>query len=293
MGSGVPISGRTRLAGLVGWPVSASRSPLIHNEWLRRAGIDGAYVPLPVQPGRLRVALDGLRAAGFAGVNVTLPHKEAAFRLADTLTEAASACGSVNTLLFGADGAMHGDSTDGHGFLASLRAERVDPAAGPALVLGAGGAARAIVAALLGQGVPVTLANRTRARAEALAETLAAAPGGEIRVREWSERATCLRDQALVVNTTSIGMSGDLGTPCPLDDAAPGLVVADIVYVPRITPLLAHAAARRLRTVEGLGMLLHQAAIGFERWFGAAPVIDAALVALVRDDLQRAAASSP
>lgn len=281
-----PIGGRTRLAGLVGWPVSASRSPLIHNEWLRRAGIDGAYVPLPVQPGRLRTALEGLLAAGFVGVNVTLPHKEEAFRIADTLTDAARACGSVNTLVFGADGRMQGDSTDGHGFLASLRAQGVDPAAGPALVLGAGGAARAIVASLLRLGVPVTLTNRTRDRAEALARELGAPA---IRVLDWPDRAASLAGQALLVNTTSIGMSGDLATPCPLDQAAPGLVVADIVYVPRVTPLLAHARSRRLRTVEGLGMLLHQAGIGFERWFGVRPLVDDALTALVRADLDRGA----
>lgn len=284
--SGQPITGRTRLAGVIGWPVAHSRSPCLHNEWLRRNGLDGAYVPLPVPPGRLEAAVHGLQAAGFAGVNVTIPHKEAACRLSHELTPAARRCGAVNTLRFGPDGRLHGDSTDGQGFLDSLRADGVDPAAGPALVLGAGGAARAIVAALQELGVAVRLANRTRARAEALAQDLSV-PGQPVEVIDWDAREAALPDQALLVNTSPIGMAASPGSPCRLDAAPPGLVVADIVYVPRVTPLLAEARARGLRTVEGLGMLIYQARIGFTAFFGQSPAVDEALLAHVRADLDR------
>lgn len=286
--SGRPITGRTRLAGVIGWPVAHSRSPCLHNEWLRRSNLDGAYVPLPVAPGRLEAAVHGLQAAGFAGVNVTIPHKEAACRMSDVLTPAARRCGAVNTLRFDPDGRLHGDSTDGQGFLDSLRADGIDPAAGPALVLGAGGAARAIVSALQELGVPVRLANRTRARAEALAQDLAA-PGHPLEVIDWDAREAALADQALLVNTSPIGMAAHPGSPCRLDGAPPGLVVADIVYVPRVTPLLAEARARGLRTVEGLGMLIHQARIGFAAFFGLFPAVDEALLAHVRADLEQPA----
>ncbi len=280
------IGGRTRLAGVIGWPVGHSRSPLLHNEWLRRAGIDGAYLPLPVPPGQLDAALRGLRATGFAGVNVTLPHKEEAFRLADLCTAAATRCGSANTLSFLPDGRLQADSTDGAGFLDSLRADGVDPAAGPALVLGAGGAARAVAAALQALGVAVQVANRSRSRAEALADALAG-PANSVRVLDWERREAALPDVALLVNASPIGMAHVPGSPCALHQAPAGLVVADIVYLPRVTPLLADARQRGLRTVEGLGMLLHQGRPGFAAWFEAKPVVDAALLALVRADLDR------
>ncbi len=276
------IGGGTRLAGIVGWPVSHSRSPLLHNHWLRRHGIDGAYVPLPVAPGRLETALRGLQAAGFAGVNVTLPHKEEAFRLAGAPSPAARRCQALNTLVFDADGRLRGDNTDGRGFVDGLRAAGIDPQAGPALVLGAGGAARAVAAALQDGGVAVHLANRTAARAQSLAADLnrtapAAAP--PIRVCDWDARTDALGrqallPQALLVNTTAIGMAAQPGTPCGLERAGAGLVVCDIVYAPRRTALLAEAEALGLRTVDGVGMLLHQARIGFAAWFGTLPAID-------------------
>ncbi len=271
------LSARARLAGVIGWPVSHSRSPLLHNRWLERYGIDGAYVPLPVRPGMLAAAVQGLRAAGFAGVNVTLPHKPEAATLCDELTPSARLTGAVNTLVFGET--IVGHNTDGAGFVAHLRASGVDPAAGPALLLGAGGAARAIAAALLAEGVPVTVSNRNPERAAALA---AALPG--LRTLPWEQRGampgsalpdSALRDSALLVNTTSLGMAGQPPLPMRLDRARPGLVVADIVYVPLETPLLATARARGLRTVDGLGMLLHQAGAGFAAWFGQAPEVDA------------------
>lgn len=277
------LTGRTRLAGVVGWPVSHSRSPRLHNEWLRRYGIDGAYLPLPVAPGQLGIALRGLQAAGFAGVNVTIPHKQEAFALSDVLSPAARRCGAVNTLVFAPDGLLHGDNSDGQGFLDSLRAAGVDPAAGPALLLGAGGAARAIAASLQAEGVVVHLANRTRDRADALAASLRDGRN-PVRVLDWASRDTVLGEQSLLVNTTSLGM-GDAALPCSLDHAAPGLVVTDIVYAPRVTPLLALARERGLVTVEGLGMLLHQARVGFAAWFRVDPAVDASLFDFVSADL--------
>jgi len=273
------LTGRTRLAGVIGWPVSHSRSPRLHNHWLAQQRIDGVYVPLPVAPADLAAAVRGLRAAGFAGVNVTLPHKEAVLALCDQVLPAGQRAGAVNTLVFGPDG-VTGTNTDGIGFVANLRAHAVDPAAGPALLLGAGGAARAIAAALLDLGVPVTVANRSPDRAAALASAL---PG--LRVLPWTDRAAALPDQALVVNTTLLGMTGQGALELPLEHAPPGLAVADIVYAPMVTPLLADAGARGLRTVGGLGMLLHQAVAGFASWFGVAPVVDQATFDLIAADL--------
>ena len=266
------LTARARLAGVLGWPVAHSRSPLLHNHWLSQHEIDGAYVPLPVRPEALETAIAGLRAAGFAGANVTIPHKEAVARLCDTLTPAARRAGAVNTLVFG-DGGILGDNTDGSGFLANLRDHGVSP--GPTLLLGAGGAARPIAAALLDAGAPVVVMNRTRARAEALAQAL---PG--LVVAEW-EDWSALANQALLVNTTSLGMAGHPPLSIDLSRAAAGLVVADIVYVPLETPLLTMARAHGLRTVGGLGMLLHQARPGFAAWFGVEPVVDQALHDLV------------
>ena len=266
------LSAKARLAGVIGWPIAHSRSPLLHNHWLARYAIDGAYVPLPVHPDQLSAALYGLRAAGFRGVNVTVPHKVAAVALCDSLSGAARAVGAVNTLVF-SDAGIAGDNTDGAGFMAALAEAGVVP--GPALLLGAGGAARAIAAALLAAGVPVTVANRTPARANAL---VAALPG--LRVIEWSDRSA-LEGFALLVNTTSLGMAGQPALEISLDAAPPDLAVCDIVYAPLETPLLAAARARGLVAVGGLGMLLHQAVPGFAAWFGATPVVDAALYDLI------------
>lgn len=276
------ITGHTRLAGLVGWPVSHSRSPRLHGHWLRQHGIDGAYVPLPVAPGQLATAIAGLAAAGFAGVNVTLPYKEEVLALCRTVEHAGQRAGAVNTLVFGPDG-VTGTNTDGEGFLHNLLHHGVDPGAGPALLLGAGGAARAIAAALMDAGATVVVSNRTAARAEALA---AALPG--LQVLPWEQRADALGGCALLVNTTSQGMTGQDPLDMPLDRAAPGLAVSDIVYAPLVTPLLADAAARGLRTVGGLGMLLHQAVPGFHRWFGVRPAVDDALHDLVSGAAPRA-----
>jgi shikimate dehydrogenase len=268
------ITGRARLAGVIGWPVGHSRSPLLHNFWLRRHCIDGAYVPLAVRPADFAVAVMGLRAAGFAGANVTIPHKEAAFALCDTLDESARRAGAVNTVVF-SEGGVHGSNTDGHGFVANLRAHGV-PLCGAALVLGGGGAARAIGAALLEAGLDVAIANRTAARAAALAASL---PG--LRLVPWDMREQAVADCDLLVNTTSLGMQGHEALPMDLRRAHAGLSVADIVYVPAETALLAAARARGLKTVPGLGMLLHQAVPGFAAWFGIVPAVDDEVVAAV------------
>ncbi len=263
----------------MGWPVSHSRSPRLHGYWLERHRIDGAYVPLAVAPADLTVAVRGLRAAGFAGLNVTVPHKEAVLALCDQVLPAGQRAGAVNTLVFGPDG-ITGTNTDGAGFVANLRAHGVEPKAGPALLLGAGGAARAIAAALLDLGTPVVVANRSADRAAALA---AALPG--LGVLPWADRAAALGDQALLVNTTVLGMTGQGALELSLDRAMPGLVVADIVYAPLVTPLLAEATARGLVAVGGLGMLLHQAVAGFASWFGVTPVVDQATFDLIVADL--------
>lgn len=279
------IRGTTRLAGVIGWPVAHSRSPRLHNHWLALHGVDGAYVPLPVEPGRLADAVRGLRAAGFRGCNVTLPHKEEAYRLCDTVDDAAQASGACNTLVFGDDG-VRGSATDGPGFVASLAEAGVDPAAGAALLLGAGGAARCIAHALVAAGAPqVVVANRDPARAA----SLAAMPG--VTAIRWEARAERVADVALLVNATSAGMDGKPPLDIALDRAQPSLAVADIVYTPRQTALLSEASRRGLRTVEGLGMLLHQARPGFAAWFGLWPAADAAArAALLGQDRDEACA---
>lgn len=273
------LSGNARLAGIIGWPVSHSRSPRLHGFWLERHGIDGAYVPLAIRPEDFAAAVRGLMLAGFAGANVTIPNKIAAFDVCDTVDETAKRAGAVNTMVF-KDGKISGTNTDGWGFVANLRAQGVTPTAGPAVLLGAGGSARAIAAALLDLNVPVTIANRTRARAEALAKDL---PG--IRIIEWERRSDALPDHALLVNTTSLGMHNENPVEIDLSRAAANMAVADIVYVPLETPLLADARARGLRTAEGLGMLLYQAIPGFKAWFGVEPTVDDDLRRFVAADL--------
>jgi shikimate dehydrogenase len=268
------------LAGVIGWPVGHSRSPRLHGHWLRRHGIAGHYVPMAVAPADLAAAFAALPKLGFRGVNVTIPHKEQALALADAASDAARRIGAANTITFLPDRTVHADNTDHYGFLANLRQAipMWSPSAGPALVLGAGGAARAVVSALLAEGAPeVRLANRTRGRAE----TLAAQLGPGIAVIDWREAAAAAAGAATIVNATSLGMTGGPALELPLDAAPPHAVVADLVYDPFETPLLAAARARGLTGVDGLGMLLHQAVPGFQRWFGVRPEVDAELRAAV------------
>jgi shikimate dehydrogenase len=232
-------------------------------------------VPLAVAPENFAEVVRGLAKAGFAGANVTIPHKEAAFAACDVVEDFARRAGAVNTLVFSANG-IEGRNTDGYGFVANLRAHGGNPAAGPALILGAGGAARAIAAALQDAGAAVTICNRSPERAAALAAALPPA-----QVLPWADRAAALGEFSLLVNTTSLGMVHNPALEMSLAKAGPGLAVADIVYAPLVTPLLADAAARGLKPVEGLGMLLHQAVPGFAAWFGVTPVVDEELYRIV------------
>lgn len=276
------MDGRTRLAGVIGWPVEHSRSPMLHNHWCRVHQVNGAYVPLPVEPGQLETALKGLVAAGFRGVNVTIPHKEEAFRLCDELTETARRAGAANTLCF-VEGRIIGDCTDGTGFCDNLLAHGV-VLEGRALILGAGGAARAVAAALQDRGCEVFISNRTVARADALVQALGAGT-----VLDWAEWPGRLGDMSLLVNATSLGMGGrgDMDWPALLQAGKAGLSVADIVYTPRQTPLLKAAQERGFHTVDGLGMLICQARAGFQAWFGVLPEADEASFDLLAQDLAR------
>lgn len=234
-------------------------------------------MPLAVAPENFAAVVRSLAQAGFAGANVTIPHKEAAFAACDVVEDFARRAGAVNTLVFSGKG-IEGRNTDGYGFIANLRAHGVNPAAGPVLLLGAGGAARAIATALQDAGAQVTICNRSPERAQALAAALPPA-----RLLPWAQREAALGDFALLVNTTALGMLHNPPLEMSLERAAPELAVADIVYAPLETPLLAAAAARGLKPVEGLGMLLHQAVPGFAAWFGITPAVD--------DELYRIAAS--
>lgn len=266
------ISGKAKLAGVMGWPVGHSRSPRLHGFWLEQYGVDGAYVPLAVPPERAAEAIRALPALGFRGCNVTVPHKEVAAATVDRLDASARRAGAVNTIVVLDDGTLEGRNTDGFGFLENLKtgAPGWTAGAGPAVVLGAGGAARAIVAALIDDGAPeVRLVNRTRERAEALASDI----GDGVRVSDWVSRETSLAEAALVVNTTTQGMHGQPPLDLDLTQLAGGAVVTDIVYTPLMTPLLDAAQARGNRVVDGIGMLLHQARPGFAAWFGVEPQV--------------------
>jgi shikimate dehydrogenase len=271
MKSAIPThSGKTRLAGVIGWPVSHSRSPRLHGYWLNAHGIDGAYLPLPVRPEQAHAAIRGLPALGFAGANVTLPHKEAALAAVDRATPQARRIGAVNTIVVAADGSLDGSNSDAFGFLENLRQSVPgwQPSQGPAVLLGAGGSARAIAAALVDAGVPeLRLVNRTIARAEQLAADI----GGPIKPCSWAQSATALKDATLLANSTTLGMKGQPPLDIDLGPLPSSAIVCDIVYVPLETPLLSAARARNLKTVDGLGMLLHQARPGFAAWFGVEP----------------------
>ena len=264
------ITGKTRLAGIMGWPVAHSRSPALHNFWLDEHGVDGAYVPLPVKPEQLAPALRALPVLGFRGCNLTLPHKQMALSVVDRVEPLARRVGAMNTVVVAEDGTLEGRNTDVYGFRENLREGASDwhAAAGPAVVLGAGGAGRAVVAALIEAGVPeIRLVNRTLARAEILAHDLAA-PRTTITIHPWQRRDAVQQDAGLLVNATSLGMTGEEALDIDLAGLPPAAVVVDIVYVPLETRLLAAARRRGHRVVDGLGMLLHQGRPAFTAWFG-------------------------
>lgn len=266
---------RIPLAGVIGHPIAHSRSPALHVYWLRRYGLKGHYIPIDIAPSDLAELIRTLPRLGFVGLNVTIPHKESILHIADIVTDRAALIGAANTLIFRKDGKIHADNTDGSGFIANLRqnAPHWAPTSGPAVVFGAGGAARAVVAALIEVGVPeVRLMNRTRPRADAVRADF----GAKIRVHDWVQAGHLIEDAATVVNTTSLGMTGKPDFSTPLDRLNPDALVTDLVYTPLKTRFLTEAEARGATVVDGLGMLLHQAAPGFERWFGHRPEVDEA-----------------
>lgn len=264
---------RIPLAGVIGNPIAHSKSPHLHGFWLKRYGLSGHYVPLHVEHNDLEQVLRSLPKMGFVGCNVTVPHKEKALVLADVVTDRAALIGAANTLTFRADGKIHADNTDGYGFIENLKqgAPGWDASAAPVAVLGAGGAARGVVAALLDAGVPeILIANRTRNRAEKLYDDF----GKRLRVVDWVQAGNMIEEAGALVNTTSLGMVGQAELRVPLDALRPDMVVTDLVYAPLETRLLKEARAVGCTVVDGLGMLLHQGVPGFERWFGQRPEVD-------------------
>jgi shikimate dehydrogenase len=286
----MPFSGAVRLAGVMGWPVRHSLSPRLHMHWFERCGVDGAYVPLAVAPGDVGLAFEALPRLGFLGWNVTIPHKEEAFRRVDRHDPAASRMQAVNTVLVQADGSLLGCNTDGLGFMANLRAQAPSwrPEAGPAVILGTGGAARAVAVALLEAGVPgLRLANRTAEKAQALARSLRELASVPVETVPWAERSEALRGAGLCVNGTSLGMEGHPPLEIALALLPRTAPVADLVYVPLETPLLLAAKQLGHPVVDGLGMLIRQAVPGFMHWGGVAPEVDAATYRLLQSLLAR------
>ncbi|WP_405108496.1 shikimate dehydrogenase [Phaeobacter sp. BS52] len=266
---------RIPLAGVIGSPVAHSRSPLVHGHWLQTYGIAGHYVPLHVEPGQLEEVVRSLPKMGFVGANITIPHKEQIMEIADQVTDRATLIGAANTLIFRPDGSILADNTDGYGFITNLHqaAPDWDPATGPAVVFGVGGASRAVIASLLEAGVPeILLSNRTRERADQFRSEF----GSRIQVVDWVQVGNVIEQAALLVNTTSLGMVGKPRLRVPLDGLRSSTVVTDLVYTPLKTDMLQWAEDIGCTTVDGLGMLLHQAVPGFERWFGKRPEVDAA-----------------
>jgi shikimate dehydrogenase len=264
------------IAGLLGWPVAHSRSPVIHNHWLAHYGIPGRYVLFGVPPEKLEAAVRGIAVLGLRGCNVTTPHKQAIFPLLDRVDDLARTIGAVNTVVVEPDGALSGFNNDGNGFIQSLRDAdpKWRPDSGPILVLGAGGAARAVVASLAAQGAKeIRLANRTQDKAE----EIAAAVGPVVKVLPWQERAGALDGVSLLANATSLGAAGKPPLDISLSGLPKGALVGDLIYVPPETPLLAAGRARGNTTVNGLGLLLNQARPAFNAWFGVMPEITPAL----------------
>lgn len=266
---------RIPLAAVIGSPIAHSRSPRLFRHWLRKYGMPGHYIPMEVPAERLEETLRLLPDLGFVGLNVTIPYKEKVMEIADLVSDRATLIGAANTLIFRKDGRIHADNTDGYGFVENLRQSAPDwqPEAGPATVFGAGGAARAVVASLLDVGVPeIRLTNRTRPRAEKLRDDF----GNKVQVHDWVQAGNIIEGCATVVNTTSLGMTGKPELRVPLDAVTQDMLVTDLVYTPLETRLLREAKEQGAQTVDGLGMLLHQAVPGFERWFGTRPEVDEA-----------------
>ena len=258
------------VAAVLGHPINHSKSPKLHNYWLSLFNIDGYYIPLDIDPRNFENSIRALSSLGFVGANVTIPYKEKVLKIADKISDRAAIIGAANTLTFLQDGRIYADNTDGYGFLQNIKCTYNDWTAGEgtSVVFGAGGASRAILGALIEDGAnEVILANRTRSRADQLRSDF----GAKIKVVDWMKVQNYLSDASTVINATSLGMDGKAELPIPLQGLKKNTLVTDIVYTPLNTPLLENAAKRGCRTVDGLGMLIHQAIPGFERWFGMKP----------------------
>jgi shikimate dehydrogenase len=276
----MPHSDRFLLAGVMGDPVMHSRSPELHGYWLKTYGLAGSYLPLAIKPDGLRAALRALPALGFAGCNLTIPHKEAALAIVDSVDPVARRIGAMNCVVVKPDGTLVGYNHDAFGYIESIREAqpgwRAD--AGPIVMIGAGGSARALLVGLIDNGArDIRLVNRTAARAEGLAREL----GGPIKPVAWADRHTALAGAAMLINTTSQGMSGQPPLDLALDALPASALVSDIIYIPRQTPLLAAARKRGNPTVNGLGMLLHQGRPAFHQWTGIMPEVTTELRALI------------
>jgi shikimate dehydrogenase len=271
---------RFLMAGVMGWPVMHSRSPKIHNYWFARHGLAGTYMPLAIKADGLKAALRALAPLGFAGCNLTIPHKEAAFAIVDRVDPLARRIGAVNCVVVAPDGTLDGRNNDGFGYIQSILEAQPDwrADAGPIVVIGAGGGARAVLVSLADKGArEIRLINRTAERAAALAQEF----GSPIRALPWSERHAALDGAAMLVNTTSQGMTGQPPLDLALDRLPGAALVSDIIYIPRETPLLEAARRRGNRTVNGLGMLLNQARPAFHAWFGVMPEVTPELRAMI------------
>ena len=271
---------RLPLAAVIGAPIAHSRSPRLFAHWLRKHGLPGHYIPIEVPGDKLEETLRLMPSLGFVGINVTIPYKEKVMEIADVVTDRAKVIGAANTISFQEDGTIHADNTDGYGFIENLKQGAPDwvPSSGPAAVFGAGGAARGVIASLLDAGVPeIRLTNRSRDRAEQLQADF----GNQVQVYDWAQAGNIIDDAATVVNTSSLGMTGKPEFRVPLDGLTADMLVTDIVYTPLQTRLLKEAEAAGCSVVDGLGMLLHQAVPGFERWFGERPEVDDATRAAV------------
>lgn len=273
-------------ACVIGWPIAHSRSPAIHGYWLARYGIDGRYTKEAVPPEDIEAFLRGMAERGIAGCNATIPHKEAAFRLADERDASAVAVGAANTLWL--EGTrLCASNTDTYGYMTylSLQAEDWNRRDAPVSILGAGGAARAVAHGFLEAGVPeVRVFNRSAARADALARDF----GPRVRPMPWEMRSRAATESSVLVNTTAVGLKGEGSLGMDFTDFHPDCIVSDIVYVPLETPLIRDARRHGLRTVDGLGMLLHQAAPGFEKWFGVRPEVTDELYEMIAADIEAA-----
>jgi shikimate dehydrogenase len=271
---------RFLLAGVMGWPVMHSRSPMMHNYWFKKHGLAGTYVPLAIRPEHLSAALRGLHPLGFAGVNVTIPHKQEAMKIVHEVDTLAKSIGAISCVIVRSDGSLAGTNNDCYGFIHAVRQEqpgwRAD--AGPVVVIGAGGGSRAVCYGLAQEGArEIRVVNRTLARAKGIAQEF----GGPIRALPWEQRHEVLEGAAMVVNTTSCGMVGQPALDIELDKLPQSALVADIIYIPLETPFLAAARRRGNRAINGLGMLLNQGRPAWKAWFGIEPEVTAELRAIV------------